>query len=149
METPQSIQIILSDKDKPRPCRMYIDFTIFSDKESFNPSDLTDKIQMQPTVSWFKGDLIRKDLYRKETCWRLDTPTIETFDVEEVFYLFLSLLDEKLQILSEYIKANGLCVKICPVVVVNGTMPSIIITKEMQEILLRLGATMEFDMYFA
>jgi hypothetical protein len=93
--------------------------------------------------------MIRENLYRKETCWRLDTPRIKTFDFEEIFQMLMEMLKDKTNILRKYTVENKFSIKICPVIVVSNNMPCIIITKEIAEILLSLNATMEFDMYFA
>jgi len=139
---------IFAEGSEPIPCEMYIDLSVFSDENDFNLSDLTQILQIEPTATWHKGDMIRKNLYRKETCWRLKTLHIKTFDFEEIFKILINILDDKIEILGEYAKANNLFVKICPVIVVSNNMPCIIITKEIAEILLLLNATIEFDMYF-
>jgi hypothetical protein len=98
---------------------------------------------------YHKGDMIRKNLYRKETCWRLNTPRIKTLELDDVFRLLINILDGKLELLGKYAKENNLCVKIYPVIVVSNAMPVIIITKDIQDLLYSLNAVMEFDMYFA
>jgi hypothetical protein len=131
------------------PCKMYINLSVFSDEKDFNPNKLTQILQIEPTATWHKDDMIRKNLYRKETCWSLKTSRIETFDFEEVFKVLMNILDGKAEILAKYAKENNLYVKIVPVIVVSNNMPWITITKEIAENLLLLNAIMEFDMYFA
>jgi hypothetical protein len=140
---------IIEEGSIPIPCEMYIDLSVFSDKYDFNTDELNQILQIEPAGTWHKGDLIRKNLYRKETSWHLKTTRIETFEFEEVFQMLISLLDNKAEILGKYAKKNNLCVKIVPIIVVSNNMPSIIITKEITEILLLLNAIIEFDMYFA
>ncbi len=139
---------IIAEGDEPIPCEMYISLLVFSDEHDFNPSVLTQILQIEPTTTWHKGDLIRKDLYRKETSWWLKTPCIKTFEFEEVFQILMSILDGKADILGKYAKDNNLFVKIIPVIVVSNNQPCIIISKEIAEILLLLSATMEFDIHF-
>ena len=129
-------------------CKMYINLSVFSDEKKFNPDELTQILQIEPTETYHKGDSIRENFYRKETCWRLKTSRIETFEFGEVFQMLISILDGKAEILGKYAKENNLSVKIVPVIVVSNNMPSIIITKEIAEILLLLNAKIEFDMYF-
>jgi len=131
------------------PCKMYIRMSVFSDENDFNPDELTQILQIVPTATWHKGDMIRKNLYRKETSWVLKTPRIETFDFEEVFQMLMNILDGKAERLGKYAKKNNLFVKIFPIVVVSNGMPWITITKEIAEDLLLLNAKIEFDMYFA
>ena len=132
----------------PIPCEMHIRLSVFSNKYDFDPDELTQILQIEPEGTWHKGDLIRKNLYRKETSWHLKTSRIATFEFEEVFQMLMSLLDDKAEILGKYARKNDLCVKIVPIIVVSNNMPSIIITKEIAEILLLLNAIIEFDMYF-
>jgi hypothetical protein len=142
-------EYIIEEGNEPIPCEMYIDMVIFSEEEDFIPSDLTNKIQIQPSKTGYKGDLIHENLYRKETCWRLETSRIKTWDFEEIFMILMRMLGDKTGILGKYAKENNLSIKIYPVIVVYNNMPSIIITKEIAETLLLLNATIEFDMYFA
>lgn len=128
---------------------MYIDMSVFSGENDFEPFELTEKLQIQPTATWYKGDIIRQNLYRKETCWRLETKRITASDFNDIFTELMNILSEKIDILSDYVKKNNLCVKIYPVIVVSDSMPIIIISPEIQKILLSLHAILEFDMYFA
>lgn len=145
----EELKYIIEESSKPIPCEMYIGLSVFSDKDNFNPVELTQLLQVEPTAIWYKGDVIRENLYRKETCWRIETHRIETFDFEDVFCMLLGILNDKGHLLGKYAKANNLSIKIYPVIVVSNNMPSIIITKEIADILLLLNATIEFDMYFA
>jgi len=145
----EEVKYIIEEGNIPIPCEMYIDLSVFSDEYDFNPDELTQILQIEPTATWHKDDLIRKNLYRKETCWCLKTSRIETFEFEEVFQLLMNILDDKAEMLGKYSKDNYLFVKIVPVIVVSNNMPSIIITKEIANILFLLNAILEFDMYFA
>jgi hypothetical protein len=145
----KGIEYTFEEGSEPIPCEMYVDLAIFSKENDFNLSELTQILHIEPTATWHKGDMIRKDLYRKETCWCLKTSCIKTSDFEEVFLILVNILNDKIPILGKYAKENKLHIKIDPVIVVSNNMPSIIITKEIAEILLMLDATLEFDMYFA
>ncbi|WP_163223816.1 DUF4279 domain-containing protein [Bacteroides sp. 214] len=134
--------------NKPIPCEMYIEMSVFSEEEKLNLSELTQILQIKPTATWHKGDMIRDNLYRKETCWEMQTPRMQTSSFEEVFQSFMSILDGKVKTLAKYAKRNSLSVKIYLVIMVVNNMPSIIITKEIAEFLTLLDATIEFDMYF-
>jgi len=140
---------IIEEDSIPIPCEMYIDLSVFSDEYDFNPEELTQILQIEPAGTWHKGDMIRENLYRKETSWHLKTSRITTFEFEEVFQMLMSILDGKAELLSNYAKEHNLFVKIVPVIKGFNNQPSIIITKEMAEILLLLNAIIEFDMYFA
>ena len=131
------------------PCKMYIDLSVFSDEHDFNPNDLTRLLKIEPTAIWHKGDLIRNNLYRKETSWTLKTNSIETFEFEELFQILMSILSGKEEILGKFAEENHLFVKIYPIIVVYNNMPCITITKEMADALIMLNAKIEFDMYFA
>lgn len=138
-----------AEGSEPIPCEMYITFAVFSAENEFNPSDLTQLLRIEPTATWYKGDMIRENLYRKETSWHLKTPCIEAFEFEEIFKVFINILNDKVEKLRKYTKKNNLSVKIVPVIIVSNNMPSVIITKDIAEFLILLNATMEFDMYFA
>jgi hypothetical protein len=143
----EDMEYTFEEGSEPIPCEMYISLLVFSDENDFNPSELTQILRIEPTTTWYKGDFIRKNLYRKETSWWLKTPRIKTFEFEEVFQMLMSILNDKAPILGKYAKENDLHVKINTVIVVSNNMPSIIITKDMAEVLLILNATIEFDMY--
>jgi len=145
----EDLKYIIEERSKPIPCKMYIRLSVFSDENNFNPDELTQILQVEPTATWHKGDMIRKNLYRKETCWSLKTSRVETFDFEEIFKALMNIIDGKAEILAKYAKENNLYVKIVPVIVVSNNMPWITITKEIAEDLLLLNAIIEFDMYFA
>ncbi len=139
---------IFAEGSEPIPCEMYIDLSVFSDENDFIPSELTQILQIEPTETYYKGDMIRENLYRKETCWRLDTPRIKTFEFKEVFQMLISILNGKAELLGKYAKENNLFIKIYPVITVFNNQPCIIISKEIAETLLLLNATIEFDIYF-
>jgi len=141
-------QIIFEKGSEPIPCEIYMDMAVFSDTDDFYPSDLTEKVQIQPTTTWRKGDMIRENLYRKESCWTLKTSRISTFELEDSYQELMRILNGKIQILSDYAKENNCCIKIEPVIKVYNSQPVIIISGEMQKTLLMLNATMEFDLYF-
>jgi hypothetical protein len=145
----EDIKYTFEEGSEPIPCEMYIDLSVFSGENDFNPSELTQILQIEPTTTWHKGDLIRTNLYRKETCWSLKTPCVKTSNFEQVFWMFINVLNDKTPIIGKYARENKLKVKIDPVIIVSNNMPSIIITKEIAEMLLLLNATIEFDMYFA
>ena len=140
---------IFEEGSEPIPCEMHISLLVSSDEKKFNPSELTQIIQIEPFETHYKGDMIRENLYRKETSWWLKTPHIKTFEFEEVFQILKSILGDKAEILGQYAKENNLFVKINTIIVVYNIMPSIVITKKIAEILLLLNATIEFDMDFA
>jgi hypothetical protein len=144
----EEVEYTFAEGSEPIPCKMYIDMVVFSDEDDFNPSELTQILQIEPTLAYHKGDMIFDNLYRKETCWRLETPRIITFEFEQVFQLLMDILKDKTEILKKYMVENSLSIIIYPVIVVSNNMPSILITKEIAEILLMLNATIEFDMYF-
>ena len=145
----EEIEYTFEEGSAPIPCEMYIDLSVFSAEKDFDPAELTRILRIEPTLTYHRGDMIGKDLYRKETCWRLNTPRIETFEFEDVFHILRNILDGKIDTLGKYAKENNLSIKIYPVIVVSNNMPSIVITKETMDTLLLLNATMEFDMYFA
>jgi hypothetical protein len=145
----EDTKYIFEKGSEPQPCEMYIDFSVFSSEDDFKPSELTQILGIEPKIIYHKGDLIHNNLYRKETCWHLETSRIKTQDLEDVFKELLTILKEKIPVISEYVTKHKLSVKIYPVIVVYNNMPSIVITKEIQGILHLLNAVMEFDMYFA
>jgi hypothetical protein len=122
METHQYTPITFLEGSEPVPCEMYMHLAVFSDERVFHPSELTEKLQIEPTATHYKGDSIRKNLYWKETSWDLETPRRRTFDLGDVYNDLMNMLDGKTHALADYIKDNALDVKIFPVIVVYNTM---------------------------
>ncbi|WP_454190893.1 DUF4279 domain-containing protein [Paenibacillus sp. Marseille-Q7038] len=56
-------------------------FSIFGDE--FDPDIITDTLLITPTRTWCKGDNIRGDLFRKETCCEFATEHEESLDINK------------------------------------------------------------------
>lgn len=71
---------------------------------SFNvsPTLLTEKLGIEPTQAWAKGDdVIGKDLKRKDSLWLLSTVYQESLDVNESIALLMDILKPEKNALQE------------------------------------------------
>ncbi len=59
-----------------------VEFNIIGD--TFNPDIVTQKLIINPTEIWIKGEQIKdKDLYRKHTLWSKATKYEESLDIND------------------------------------------------------------------
>lgn len=88
-------------------------FSIFG--SSFNPSDFTESININPTKFWIKGELIpnnKKNKKREESCWEYSIQS-ETIYFEEVSEIFYSIFNDKIENINNYLtEVKNVTVKI-------------------------------------
>ena len=126
--------------------------------EYFSLDELSVLLGINPTDSWYKGDVIplHKGLFRKdnkphlrrETTWQFSTGFIETLYLDDVFILFERQFEDKISILKNYIKAKKLDVAIEIVIeIVDNEVPSLYFDKRIIRICDELEAEIDIDMY--
>lgn len=129
---------------------------IFGDYFPLN--ELTELVKITPTQTWTKGDeipshtgLVRKDIknhVRQETVWEFSTGFIKTLDSEDVFFQFEKKFENKLSVLSRYIRENELEAVVDIVVeIADEEKPSIHFNKQIIKLCDKLGAEIDIDLY--
>ncbi|MFS0854728.1 DUF4279 domain-containing protein [Paenibacillus taichungensis] len=115
----------------------------------FEPKLVTEQIGIEPSGTYIKGEKIDdRDLYRKETCWFLETDYQESFDVNQQLNYLLNLLEphiEKLKTLR--MKHNLNFLFSFSIRVMNNESPAISIEQKAISIAYDLKAEFDFDLY--
>lgn len=115
----------------------------------FEPKLVTEQIGIEPSGTYIKGEKIDdRDLYRKETCWFLETDYQESFDVNQQLNYLLNLLEphiEKLKTLR--MKHNLNFLFSFSIRVMNNESPAISIEQKAISITYDLKAEFDFDLY--
>jgi hypothetical protein len=129
--------------------RIKLIFAIFGDL--INLEELSDMMKLSPTSCWQKGDLIpnrKNGLVRKDTCWEYSIGFIETQNFEDVSEQFIKLLKPSIHLIENYVKENNLQTKIDLVVeIVNEEKPSLVIGKNLMELVIRINGEIDIDLY--
>lgn len=117
--------------------------------DHFEPKLITEQIGIEPSGTYIKGEKIDdRDLYRKETCWFLETDYQESFDVNQQLNYLLNLLEphiEKLKTLR--MKHNLNFLFSFSIRVMNNESPAISIEQKAISITYDLKAEFDFDLY--
>jgi hypothetical protein len=123
--------------------------SIFGD--SLDVEALSEIIGLSPTAFWKKGDQIpnrRQGLLRKETCWEYSFEFIQTLFLDDVYNLFIELIQPNIALVEKYIRENRLETKIFIIIeIINNEEPAIYITKNLMEMLLKLNGEIDIDLY--
>ncbi|CAM4274726.1 DUF4279 domain-containing protein [Saccharibacillus endophyticus] len=123
-----------------------VEFSIFG--EQFDPKILTQTLLITPTRTWFKGDPIRRDLVRKETCWELSTDYEESLDINDQINKVKALIQDQKDKVVQLIKQNNLECKFEVVInIENNIKPAMYLNKDTIKFIYDLGAEIDFDLY--
>lgn len=126
--------------------KVMVYFTAYADH--FDLSEVTQKLGINPTKSWLKGDIIREKLRRKNTAWEFSTGYVESLDVNEQMSQIINKLKDKVPVLLDLKKRNGLEYGIIIVIVINnGYTPALGFDNSAIEFLHLIGADVDIDLY--
>ena len=131
---------------KHQPTTIRLSFCIYGDY--FEVDRVTDIIGLTPTETAYKGDPLK---YRvsEETFWEYNFAPIETLLIEDNLQVFAAQVTPCLEALSSFIKAFSLtskllfCVEMSP----EESCPAIVFDNKILELLHRLNAWIDIDMY--
>ena len=127
--------------------------------DNFNPEDLTAKINIQPTHTHRKGDIIpiQKGLHvkpgsppwrRKEDAWKYDLGYIHTIDSDEISDRIEETFRDKVSDVNEFVKAYNLLVKLVVVLNIDPEQtPAVGFKRSFVKILGDLHAEIDMDIY--
>ena len=135
-----------------------IEIILYVFGDVFDPTDLTEHIQITPTEYWCKGDKIPpivhpnvKDTiprFRKDSTWKYSTGFIQTFDSDEVSDIIVGKFWDKLPKLANYMEKKELEASIYFVVkIVDEQAPALGCNLKLIEMAQQLKAEIHMDMY--
>jgi hypothetical protein len=117
--------------------------------DDFHPQDITDKIGIQPTEYWKKGDNVPgKLITRKNTCWRLSTGYQESLDINEQISHIMELFQGKSSGINELISSYNLEIMISVVInIENNQKPAMYFNRQTIEFINLIKAEVDIDLY--
>lgn len=124
-----------------------VEFSIYG--SNFNPIDITEKLNIKPSLTYLKGDLVQsKKITRKETLWCIETEYDKVLDINDTLAKIMTLISGKEDILNEITKMNGTKMLFMIVIKIkNNEIPAVYFDKEFTEFAGKIGAEIGFDMY--
>lgn len=124
-------------------------FSIFGD--SFSIDEVTEKLLLNPTESYNKGDVIRKEpslLLRRETVWNYGIEYEESYDIMDQVNQVLNVLESRKDILIELSKEFEIEFLFMIVICVrDGQGPALYLDKRIIKFAGTINAEIHFDVY--
>lgn len=117
--------------------------------DGFNPEMVTEKLGIQPTQYWNKGDETNiPNVVKKDTCWVSSTATAESFDINNQLSQVVELLKDKRTVLQA-LRSNYHIEYLFMIVVEvsNNETPAIYFETEILEFASDIGAELHLDIY--
>ena len=131
---------------KYQPTTIRLSFCIYGDY--FDVDKVTDIIGLSPTETAYKGDQLK---YRvsEETFWEYNYAPLETLLIEDNLQVFAAQVMPCLEELASFIKAFSLTSKllVCVEMSPKESCPAIVFDNKILELLHRLNAWIDIDMY--
>ncbi|MEK4077940.1 DUF4279 domain-containing protein [Paenibacillus sp. FSL H8-0317] len=117
--------------------------------DHFEPKLITEQIGIEPSGTYIKGEKIDdRDLYRKETCWFLETDYQESFDINQQLNHILNLLEPHIEKLKTLRMKHNLNFRFSfSIRIMHNETPAITIEKKAIGIAYDLNAEFDFDLY--
>ncbi|MGE7920596.1 DUF4279 domain-containing protein [Viridibacillus sp. NPDC093762] len=126
-------------------------FSAFGD--NFPLEEVTNILNVEPTETYKKGDVIEKPfatkiLRRKETSWTLSTGYQESLDINDQLNVILKSLEEKTKELIQLKKRYGLQFQFMIVIEIeNNDKPAMYLQKNIIDFSSSIDAEIQFDLY--
>lgn len=101
-----------------------VEFCIYGDE--LNPDEITKLLELQPSLSYRKGDFIRENglMKRLEGCWEIDTGYAPSGDINDALSKMKEILDEKTEKILQFKRTNTFDCKITIVIkIYNNEVP--------------------------
>lgn len=138
--------IQIEENFKMERTNVKVEFSIFGDQ--FDPNIITNTLLINPTRAWLKGDPIRRDLVRKETCWGIATDYEESLDINDQIDKVKALIQDQKDQVVKLIEQNNLECKFEVVInIENNLKPAMYLNKDIIKFIYDLGAEIDFDPY--
>ena len=118
------------------------------ESESLEPQDVTKELDIVPTISWKKGDIIKADRKRVGGSWTVSLEAEESYDITIQFgklYEVIKGKEDKIRAIKEY--CEGTIIISVIIEVENGEVPGIVIEEKFTELVVKMGAEIDIDIY--
>ncbi|CAM2813992.1 DUF4279 domain-containing protein [Paenibacillus sediminis] len=127
--------------------RVMVKLDIYGD--NFNPQIITDQLNIQPHMSWQKGDSVEgKSTVRNKTCWRFSTGYQESLDINDQLSVIIERFQGESEKLIELIKAHNLEILVSIVInIEENQKPAMNFNKETISFIHQIGAEVDIDLY--
>ncbi|MFD0587351.1 DUF4279 domain-containing protein [Paenibacillus sp. GCM10027627] len=123
-----------------------VDFSIIGD--DFSPSIITERLNIVPTEQYNKGELSKKNLTRKESCWSKSTGYIDTLYVSEVLEKIMMEISDSKQTLIELREEFDLVYKFIVVLKIEQNQkPAVYLETSIIQFASEIEAEIDFDFY--
>ncbi|MGG1629574.1 DUF4279 domain-containing protein [Rossellomorea sp. NRS-1567] len=85
-----------------------VEYCLYGD--DLNPDDITKHLELVPSLSYKKGDLIKENriMTRLEGCWEIETGYSPSMDINDALSKLEDILNEKTDKIMEIKRANEL-----------------------------------------
>ncbi|MBD8027201.1 DUF4279 domain-containing protein [Ureibacillus sp. Re31] len=128
----------------------YVSFIGNENVVDFPLEVLTERLGVQPTETWRVGDKVNINYSRVRsfTCWKYESETLETLDVDDVLLPILNVFQSKTVIINQLKKELNLDVRIELVIaMIDGYTPGLVISPEFSSFAAAIDAYIDIDMY--
>lgn len=127
--------------------KIRIDFSVFG--ESFNPNELTRLVDIIPTSTGLKGQLIpNRNITCKECAWDYSTGPRETLQFDDLSTQVVTLFKNKISIINDFVAQHNLSIKIFVVIEIQQKQPpSLYLDKEFLMFVNNINAEIDMDLY--
>lgn len=123
-----------------------VDFSIIGD--DFSPQEITERLKIVPTEQYRKGELSKRSIERKESCWSKSTGYVETLYVSEVLTKLVAEILCAKKLLIDLKKELDLTYKFIIVIKIEQNQkPAIYLEKSIIEFANDIQAEIDFDLY--
>jgi len=121
---------------------------IIHDELFLNHKEITRVIGSAPSITWNKGDQVRKDLSRNESSWIFSSGYIKTLYLEDVLDILIDKLEPNVLSLSAYLKKYSLESKFDIVLRIAGNQaPSHCLSQRFIHLCSLLNSDIDTDIY--
>lgn len=129
-----------------------VEFIIGSQEDTFVPSNATEILEIRPTRTGIKGEIIRQtergNILRKDTFWCLETDYEESYDIDFQISKIMSVLEDKEEHLQKLKRIYKVYYHFCVVIKIeNQRTPGVCLSKSFIHFLSRVDASVDFDIY--
>lgn len=118
------------------------------ESESLEPQDVTKELDIVPTISWKKGDIIKADRKRAGGSWTVSLEAEESYDITiqlGKLYELIKGKEDKIRAIKEY--CEGTIIISVIIEVENREVPGIVIEEKFSELVVKMGAEIDIDIY--
>lgn len=114
----------------------------------FPLSEITNKLQIEPTRAYSKGNSGKFNNIRKETCWCIGTGYEESMDINDQLSKIINKIKDKKEILKGLKNQYNLMFKFFIVInIIDNDKPGIYLDQETIHFASELSASFDIDYY--